>query len=114
MTVRAAYLLAKGHGRSPDPIAAADRPYTIEELSALHGRASIIRHTILHFSDQGDGARLGRHYSTGKPATFTATPGGRDRQPAQSVTDDELAAVLDSLEPWFQRHRDRHLDAKGD
>lgn len=114
MAVRAAYLLVKGAGRPADPEAAADCPYTIAEVAALHGRAVVVRDTILHFSDQGDGARLAWRRAVGQPTTFTATPDGRDRKPPQTITDAEMAAVLDALEPWFLRHRDRHLDAKAE
>lgn len=111
MAVRAAYLLTHGNGkkRPPDPDAAADCPVPLDELAALHTRVTDIRDTILHFLDQGDGARLDRSWSTGKPIMFRATPGAGRGKDAQDIDSDEVRRIVETLRPWFIRHRDRHV-----
>lgn len=110
LCVRNAVLWIEGTATVPhEVVARVDCPLNPRELRRLRARLAGFRDEILHLPEKpGDD----RDILTSRPGpypprvTLTSTV-GRHTLRTDSMTGDEVIALLDELEPWLRRHKAR-------
>ncbi|MEW6225997.1 MAG: hypothetical protein AB1627_15335 [Chloroflexota bacterium] len=97
----------RGDVRS-DPVARADCPMSPRALTQLCQRLNQFRNEILHLHDKFGG---GRHVTLSytRDGLVLSSTVGRDEVGHDTFSREEALAILDQLNPWLGRHRERLL-----
>jgi hypothetical protein len=111
LTVNRASMLVNGYTDrvtgmrvAPDPIIVGDCPMDPRRLQNFAERTERIRDQIMHLADGLEPGRgIGLNATRGKVSISVVGKGGRQER----MTEREALGMLDAIEPWLRRHRDR-------
>lgn len=94
----------------PDSVPASDCPIDSDELLRLSQRVERIRDQIMHLPDGLEpGRTVDLDARRGKKTIRIVGRGGKDQ-----MADKEAIELLDALEPWIRRQRDRLIAMRPD
>jgi hypothetical protein len=93
-----------------DPAGRADCPIPPRDLRRIAGRLDGFRDEILHLHDKmGGGRHVEVAFKADPPGLSLTSTVGRKSSRLDTLGRDEALTLLDNLQPWLGRHRERLL-----